>query len=178
MTSRDRPWPVLIVLSIGFFLTYLDMTIVNIAIPSIARTFHASLDQVLWVANSYVIALSALLIAAGHLGDRCGPRRLFDVGTLTFTLASVLCGFAVDPPMLIAARALEGAGAALLVPQTMTLIVMSFPANRRGAALGVWGAIAGVASIVGPTLGRIPGQLGELAMDLSGQRSARRVGPL
>ncbi|MGE7438276.1 DHA2 family efflux MFS transporter permease subunit [Kitasatospora sp. NPDC001175] len=150
---RGNPWAILIVLSLGFFMTLLDLTIVNIAIPSMIDDLHASFDAVLWSLNGYILVLAALLITAGRLGDLRGPRQLFALGVAVFTLASLVCGLVQNPAELIAARLVQGVGAALLVPQTMTLIVRAFPAERRGAALGVWGAVAGVAAVAGPALG-------------------------
>ncbi|GAA1988989.1 DHA2 family efflux MFS transporter permease subunit [Amycolatopsis minnesotensis] len=150
---RGNPWVVLLTLSMGFFMTLLDLTAVNVAIPSMIDTLHASLDEMLWVINIYVLALAALLIIAGRLGDARGPRTMFIGGVALFTLASVLCALAQDPAQLIGARVLQGLGAAALMPQTMTIIIGTFPAERRGTALGVWGAVAGVATIAGPTVG-------------------------
>ncbi len=150
---RGNPWAVLLTLSLGFFMTLLDLTIVNIAIPNLIDRLGASLDQVLWVVNAYALGLAVLLITSGRLGDIRGPRTLFISGILVFTLASLACGLTRTPAELIAARAVQGIGAALLIPQTMTLIMATFPAERRGTALGVWGAVGGVATIAGPTLG-------------------------
>ncbi|MER6872189.1 MFS transporter, partial [Amycolatopsis sp. NPDC000673] len=150
---RGNPWAVLVTLSLGFFLTLLDLTAVNVAIPSMIETMGASLDEVLWVINVYILVLAALLIAFGRLGDVFGPRAMFVAGTAVFTAASVLCALSGDPAQLIAARAVQGLGAAALAPQTMTIIIGTFPPARRGTALGVWGAVAGVATIAGPTLG-------------------------
>ncbi|GAA3817595.1 DHA2 family efflux MFS transporter permease subunit [Streptomyces coacervatus] len=150
---RGNPWATLVVLSLGYFMTLLDSTIVTIAIPSIIDSMHATLPQVLWALNSYIIAITVLLITAGRLGDRYGPRQIFVVGVLLFTVASLLCGLATGPGILVGARVLQGAGAALLMPQSLTLIVASFPRERRGTALGVWAAIGGVASVLGPALG-------------------------
>ncbi|MFD0687593.1 DHA2 family efflux MFS transporter permease subunit [Actinomadura fibrosa] len=153
MGWRGNPWAVLLTLSLGFFMTLLDLTAVNVAVPSIVDDLGASLDGVLWVINVYILVLAALLITCGRLGDVRGPRTLFVWGLVLFTGASVLCGLAQDPAQLVAARAVQGLGAAALVPQTMTIIMGTFPPARRGAALGVWGAVAGVATIAGPTLG-------------------------
>ncbi|MGH8877359.1 MAG: MFS transporter [Stackebrandtia sp.] len=150
---RGNPWVVLVTLSLGFFLTLLDLTAVNVAIPSMSDDLHASLDEVLWVINVYILVLAALLITFGRLGDVRGPRAMFIGGVTLFTAASVLCALSQDPAQLIAARALQGLGAAALMPQTMTIIIATFPPERRGMALGVWGAVAGVATIAGPTLG-------------------------
>ncbi|HEX6526947.1 MAG TPA: DHA2 family efflux MFS transporter permease subunit [Streptosporangiaceae bacterium] len=150
---RGNPWAVLTVVSLGFFMTLLDLTIVNIAIPNMITKLHASLDDVLWVLNAYALVLSVLVITAGRLGDLFGPRTMFASGVALFTVASAACGFALGPGWLIAFRAVQGLGAAMLMPQTLAMITMVFPADRRGAAFGVWGAVAGAATIAGPTLG-------------------------
>jgi EmrB/QacA subfamily drug resistance transporter len=150
---RGNPWAVLVTLSLGFFMTLLDLTIVNIAIPSMIDALNASLDEVLWVVNSYVLVLAVLLITAGRLGDLRGQRNLFALGVALFTLASLACGLSPNPTVLIIFRAIQGLGAALLMPQTMAIIIATFPANRRGTALGIWGAVAGLATVAGPTLG-------------------------
>jgi EmrB/QacA subfamily drug resistance transporter len=148
-----NPWAVLLVVSLGFFMTLLDLTIVNIAIPDIITRLHASLDDVLWVINAYALVLAVLVITAGRLGDLIGPRIMFAMGITVFTVASAACGLAPSAGWLIGFRAVQGLGAAMLMPQTLTIITNTFPAERRGAAFGVWGAVAGVATIAGPTLG-------------------------
>ena len=150
---RGNPWAVLIVMSLGFFMTLLDLTIVNIAIPNMIARLHATLDGVLWVINAYALVLAVLLITAGRLGDLWGQRRLFMIGVVMFTLASAACGFSPAVGWLVAFRAAQGVGAALLLPQTLAILTTVFPPERRGAAFGVWGAVAGVATIAGPTLG-------------------------
>jgi len=151
--APTNPWPVLLVLCLGFFMTLLDMTIVNVAIPAVATDLGATLDQVLWVLNGYTLALTVLLVTAGRLGDIYGPRTMFAIGVTIFTLASAWCGLADSPGELIAARVLQGAGAAVLVPQTLTIITRTFPDERVGQALGVWGITSGLATVAGPTLG-------------------------
>jgi EmrB/QacA subfamily drug resistance transporter len=148
-----NPWLVLLVVSLGFFMTLLDLTIVNIAIPNMITKLHASLDDVLWVINAYALVLAVLVITAGRLGDLIGPRTMFFAGVALFTAASAACGLSPSPGYLIAFRAIQGLGAAMLMPQTLTIITNTFPPERRGAAFGVWGAVAGVATIAGPTLG-------------------------
>ncbi|WP_262403603.1 DHA2 family efflux MFS transporter permease subunit [Actinomadura sp. CNU-125] len=150
---RGNPWAILLTLSLGFFMTLLDLTIVNIAIPSMTEKLDASLDQILWIVNAYILVLAVLLISGGRLGDLWGKKNLFIAGVALFTLASLVCGIAQDPAQLIAARAVQGLGAALLMPQTMSIIINVFPPDRRGAALGIWGAVAGVSTIAGPTIG-------------------------
>ena len=150
---RGRPWVVLIVVSLGFFMTLLDLTIVNIAVPNMITKLHASLDGILWVINAYALVLAVLLITAGRLGDLRGQRRLFILGVLVFTAASAACGFSPTVGWLVGFRTVQGVGAAMLMPQTLAILTMVFPPERRGAAFGIWGAVAGVATIAGPTLG-------------------------
>ncbi len=150
---RGNPWAVLVVVSLGFFMTLLDLTIVNIAIPDMIARLHASLDDILWVLNAYALVLAVLVITAGRLGDIFGPRTMFLAGITVFTAASAACGFAPGAGWLIGFRAVQGLGAAMLMPQTLAIVTMSFPPERRGAAFGVWGAVAGLATIAGPTLG-------------------------
>jgi len=148
-----NPWLMLIVLTLGFFMILLDTTIVNVAIPTITADLHASLDQILWVLNAYILVYAVLLITAGRLGDMIGPRRLFMIGLTLFVLASAACGFSQDAHQLIAFRVIQGIGGAILTPQTLTMITSIFPPEKRGAAFGVWGAVAGLAAVAGPTLG-------------------------
>jgi len=150
---RTNPWVVLVVLALGTFMTLLDLTIVNIAIPRLVDGVHASLDQVLWMLNGYSLAYAVLLITAGRLGDIVGPRTLFVTGLLVFVAASAFSGTAPSADQLIAARALQGIGAALLAPQTMAIILTLFPAERRAPVFAVYGILAGLAVMAGPTLG-------------------------
>ncbi|HWG12896.1 MAG TPA: DHA2 family efflux MFS transporter permease subunit [Streptosporangiaceae bacterium] len=142
-------------MSLGFFMTLLDLTIVNIAIPDMRRDLHASLAEIGWVINAYVIVLAVLMITAGRLGDLRGRRNLFIIGVAIFTLASAASGLSRTGTELIGARIVQGFGAALLMPQTMAIIIAIFPRERRGAALGVWGGVAALATIAGPTVGGV-----------------------
>jgi EmrB/QacA subfamily drug resistance transporter len=153
VTLRHSPWLALITLCLGFFMILLDTTIVNIAIPNMIDKLDASLDEILWIINAYVLIFAVLLITAGRLGDLYGPKRLFIIGLIVFTLASAACGLAQTPGQLIAFRVIQGIGGALLTPQTLSTITMIFPPEKRGAAFGIWGSVAGVATIAGPTLG-------------------------
>jgi EmrB/QacA subfamily drug resistance transporter len=145
----------LLVLCIGNFLILLDSSVVNTAAPDMMRSLHTGVDSFLWVLNSYLLALAALLIVAGRLGTVLGPRAVFTGGLAVFAVASMLCGVAQSPGQLIAARILQGMAAAALLPQPLTLIVGIFPANRQGAAFGIFTAVAGVAAVSGPTLGGV-----------------------
>ncbi len=152
-TTTRNPWAILLVLSLGFFMILLDTTIVYVATPSILSSLHTTLDQVLWVFNGYLLAFAILLITAGRVGDIFGPRQLFAAGLVLFTVASALCGLSQDANQLIAARIVQGVGGAMLTPQTLSIMTSIFPPQRRGAAFGAWGAVAGVSTIAGPTLG-------------------------
>lgn len=155
--ARTNPWLVLLVLTTGFFMIMLDTTIVNVAIPSMSSNakdgLNTTLDQILWVLNAYVLVYAVLLITAGRLGDLYGQRNLFAIGLFIFTVASALCGLAPSADALIAARVLQGVGGALLTPQTLAILTTIFPPERRGAAFGVWGGVAGLATLAGPTVG-------------------------
>jgi len=148
-----NPWPALLIVCLGFFMIMLDTTIVYVATPSILTSLQTSLDSVLWVFNGYLLAYAVLLITAGRLGDLFGPRNLFAAGLVLFTAASVLCGLSQDAGQLIAARVVQGVGGALLAPQSLAILTSIFPRERMGAALGFWGAVIGVSTIAGPTLG-------------------------
>jgi EmrB/QacA subfamily drug resistance transporter len=150
---RTAPWPALLVLCLANFLILLDTTIVNTALPDIQRSLGAGIDSALWVLNGFLLAFASLLIVAGRLGDLLGPRAVFVAGLAVFTVASVLCAAARTPGQLIGARVLQGAGAAALLPQALVLITVIFPAQRRGAAFGIFTAVAGIASVSGPTVG-------------------------
>jgi EmrB/QacA subfamily drug resistance transporter len=148
-----HPWAVLAVLSLGTFMTLLDLTIVNIAIPSMVDGLRASLDQILWVLNAYSLLYAVLLITSGRLGDILGPRTLFIAGMAVFTAASAVSGMAHDPLQLIIARAGQGFGAALLAPQGLPFITSLFPAERRAGPFALIGMLAGLAVLFGPILG-------------------------
>jgi EmrB/QacA subfamily drug resistance transporter len=143
----------LAVLSLGLFMTLLDLTIVNIAIPSMVDSIHASLDQILWVLNAYSLLYAVLLITSGRLGDIYGPRNVFAAGIAIFTAASAVSGFAQDPTQLIIARATQGVGAAILAPQGLPIMMSLFPVDRRGGVFAVYGILAGLAVVAGPTVG-------------------------
>jgi EmrB/QacA subfamily drug resistance transporter len=150
-----NPWHALWALLVGFFMILLDATIVAVANPSIMDALDVDYDSVIWVTSAYLLAYAVPLLLAGRLGDRFGPRNLYLVGLGVFTVASLWCGLAGSIGMLITARAVQGFGAALLTPQTLSTITRIFPAARRGVALSVWGATAGVATLVGPLAGGV-----------------------
>ena len=150
---RNHPMAALSVLVLGLFMTLLDLTIVNVAIPSILDGLHASLDQVLWVLNAYSLLYAVLLITSARLGDIHGPRKMFAIGVVIFTVASAFSGLAQDPTQLILARGLQGLGSAVLAPQGLPLMMSLFPVEKRGGVFAIYGVIAGLAVIAGPTVG-------------------------
>jgi EmrB/QacA subfamily drug resistance transporter len=141
------------VLCLGTFVILLDTTIVNVAIPTMLDSLRASLDQILWVVNAYLLTLAVLLITASRVGDIVGPRTMFALGLGVFSIASALCGMSQDANQLIAARVVQGIGAAMLSPQPMVITSAIFPAERRGAAFGILTGVTGLAALAGPTLG-------------------------
>ena len=153
MTRRTRPWPALFALCLGFFMVMLDISIVNIAVPSMVRELGTDLTAVIWVTSVYLLAYAVPILPAGRLGDRFGPKRVFVAGLLVFTGASLWCGLSGDVETLIVARAVQGFGAALMTPQTTAFITHLFPPHERGPAMGAWGSVAGLAMIAGPVLG-------------------------
>lgn len=153
MENVARPWPALWSLVIGFFMILIDTTIVSVANPRIMEGLGADINAVIWVTSAYLLAYAVPLLITGRLGDRFGPKKLYLAGLVVFTLASLWCGLAGDVQTLILARILQGLGAAIMTPQTMAVITRIFPPDRRGAAMGLWGATAGVATLVGPILG-------------------------
>ena len=149
----SSPWLALTVLALGLFMTLLDLTIVNVAIPSIVDDLHSSLDQILWVLNGYSLVYAVLLITSGRLGDIFGPRNMFAAGIVVFTLASAFSGLAQDPVQLILARGAQGLGAAMLAPQGLPIMLSLCPPERRGGVFAIYGSLAGLAVLLGPVLG-------------------------
>ncbi len=154
-TPGARPWPALWALCIGFFMILVDSTIVSVATPSIMADLDATVNEVVWVTSAYLLAYAVPLLITGRLGDRFGPKNLYLVGLAVFTLSSVWCGLTHSIGALVLARVFQGLGAAMMTPQTMAVITRTFPATKRGQAMGLWGATAGVATLVGPILGGV-----------------------
>ncbi|MER8015576.1 MFS transporter [Streptomyces griseoluteus] len=150
-----RRWIALAIVMTAAFMDLVDVTIVNIAIPSIQRDEGASFSQIQWITAGYALAFAAGLITGGRLGDIHGRRRLFLLGVGGFTLASALCGFAVDPAMLVTARVLQGGMAAMMVPQVLSIVHATFPAHERGKVFGLFGAVVGLGAVSGPLLGAL-----------------------
>ncbi|MFD4666025.1 MFS transporter [Streptomyces halstedii] len=137
------------------FMDLVDVTIVNIAIPSITEDTGASFSAIQWITAGYALAFAAGLITGGRLGDIYGRKRLFLLGIAGFTIASALCGLAVNPEMLVASRILQGATASLMVPQVLSIVHATFPAHERGKVFGLFGAIVGLGAVSGPLLGAL-----------------------
>ncbi|MGD0116313.1 MAG: MFS transporter [Dehalococcoidia bacterium] len=148
-------WFIVAAASFGFFMAILDTSIVTIAIPAIERSLKTNIDNVTWVLNAYNLVFAVLLIPAGRVADRFGRKKLFIAGLVIFTVFSLVCGFAHHIDLLIAARAFQAVGGAIMVPVSLAILVVAVPPEKRGAAIGIWGAINGVASAVGPTLGGV-----------------------
>lgn len=140
---------------IGFFMILVDSTIVSVATPVIKEDLDTTYNAVLWVTSAYLLAYAVPLLITGRLGDRFGPKNLYLVGLTLFTGASLWCGLTGSVEMLIIARVFQGLGASLMTPQTMAVITRTFPASNRGQAMALWGATAGVATLVGPILGGV-----------------------
>jgi EmrB/QacA subfamily drug resistance transporter len=153
--AQTNPWNALWAMLVGFFMILVDSTIVAVANPNIMESLAAGYDAVIWVTSAYLLAYAVPLLVAGRLGDRYGPKNLYIAGLAVFTVASLWCGLSGSIGMLIAARVLQGIGAALLTPQTLSTITRIFPPQRRGVAMSVWGATAGVATLVGPLAGGV-----------------------
>jgi EmrB/QacA subfamily drug resistance transporter len=143
----------IIVTSVAVFMVSLDNLVVTMALPSIKEHLHASLESLEWTVNAYTLTFAVLLLTGATLGERFGRRRMFTVGLVVFTLASAAAALAPNAGALVAARAVQGAGGALVLPLSLTILSSAVPAARRGAALGFWGAMSGLAVAVGPVVG-------------------------
>ena len=155
MESR-RPGLVLLATGMAMFAVFLDTTILYVAFPSIGATFDdVSAAGLSWVLNAYTITFAALLIPAGRLADRIGRRRLFLAAVIIFTVASMLCGLAVNVPMLVASRVLQAIGAAAMVPSSLAVVLQVFPKDQVPRAVAIWGAVGAVAGAAGPSLGSL-----------------------
>ncbi len=138
---------------LGSGVAFLDATVVNVALPTIGKELHAGVAELQWIVNAYTLTLAGLILLGGSLGDRYGRRRVFVLGVIWFAAASALCAAAVDVQMLIAARALEGIGGALLTPGSLAIIQASYVQEDRPKAVGAWSGLGGVAGAIGPFLG-------------------------
>ena len=153
VTEENKKWWTLAAVSFGLFMIMLDNTVVNVALPSIQRDLGVGLSELEWIVSGYALTFAALMLIGGKLADAYGRRLIFVVGIVVFTLASLLCGLATSGDMLIAARILQGAGAALMNPATLSIIAATFPPRQRGAAIGIWAGVSALALAIGPLVG-------------------------
>ena len=153
--GHPRKWWILIVVSFGMFMALLDVTIVNIAMPAIITDLDATLSQASWVLNAYNLVLAVFFLSLGRVADRYGQKRVFIFGLVTFTIFSLLCGFAPNIEWLIAFRAGQGLGGAAVLTISLAIVLGAFPKRQQGTAVGIWGALGTAAAAVGPVLGGV-----------------------
>jgi EmrB/QacA subfamily drug resistance transporter len=154
MFSQDRrKWWTLAAVSFGLFMIMLDNTVVNVALPSIQRELGAGLSELQWIVTGYALSFAAFMLIGGKLADAYGRRLIFVVGMVVFTLSSLACGLADSGDMLIAARVVQGVGAAMMNPSTLSIIAATFPPRERGTAIGIWAGVSALALAIGPLVG-------------------------
>jgi EmrB/QacA subfamily drug resistance transporter len=153
LDDEHRKWWTLVAVSFGLFMIMLDNTVVNVALPSIRRDLGVSVSQLEWVINAYFLTFAVLMISGGKLADMLGRRRIFIAGLVVFTLSSLACGLATTGSLLIAFRAVQGVGSALMNPATLSIITATFPPRQRGMAMGIWVGVSAVALALGPITG-------------------------
>jgi EmrB/QacA subfamily drug resistance transporter len=151
----ERKWWTLIAVSVAIFMLLLDITVVNVALPSIQRALHSSFSDLQWVVNAYALALAAFLLTAGSLADLKGRRLVFTLGLVVFTASSAVCGLSTTPLTLNLARAVQGVGGAMMFATSLALLAEAFHGRERGTAFGVFGAVTGAAVAVGPVVGGV-----------------------
>ena len=153
ITDDNRKWWTLGAMCFALFMVMLDNTVVNVALPSIQRDLKADISDLEWVVNGYTLTFAVLIATGGRLGDIFGRRRMFLTGVVIFALTSATAGLAVDSTMLIVSRAVQGIGAALIMPATLSIVTHAFPANERGKAIGTWAGVSALALSIGPVVG-------------------------
>ncbi len=152
-SEERRKWWTLAAVSFGLFMIMLDNTVVNVALPSIQENLGADLSELQWIVTGYALSFAALMLIGGKLADAYGRRLIFVVGILVFTAASLWCGLADSGNMLILARVVQGVGAALMNPATLSIIAATFPPKERGMAIGIWAGVSALALAIGPLVG-------------------------
>jgi EmrB/QacA subfamily drug resistance transporter len=148
-----RKWFTLGAVSFGLFMIMLDNTVVNVALPSIQRDLGVGLSELEWIVTGYALTFAAFMLIGGKVADAYGRRLIFVIGIAVFTLASLWCGLATSGDMLIAARIVQGVGAALMNPATLSIIAATFPPRQRGTAIGIWAGVSALALAIGPLVG-------------------------
>ncbi len=151
--EENRKWWTLASVSFALFMIMLDNTVVNVALPAIQRDLGIGVAELEWVVTGYALSFAVLMLAGGKLADMLGRRRIFLVGLAIFTVSSLLCGLAGSAPLLVGARVVQGVGAALMMPATLSIISATFPPRERGAALGIWAGVSAMALAIGPLVG-------------------------
>src|SRR5579884_3249142 len=147
--EENRKWWTLAAVAFGLFMIMLDNTVVNVALPTMERDLHVSVSSLEWIVTAYALTFAAMMITGGKLADMYGRRLIFVAGLVVFTLSSLACGFAPNAGFLIGARAVQGAGAALMNPATLSIITATFPPKQRGQAIGVWAGVSALALAIG-----------------------------
>ncbi|HEV2901968.1 MAG TPA: DHA2 family efflux MFS transporter permease subunit, partial [Gaiellaceae bacterium] len=153
LDDANRKWWTLGAVAFGLFMIMLDNTIVNVALPSIQRDLAIGVSELEWIVNGYALTFAVLMLTGGKLADLLGRRRIFIAGLAIFTLSSLVCGLASSAEMLIGARVVQGIGAALMSPATLSIITVTFPRRERGMALGIWAGVSAMALAIGPLVG-------------------------
>src|SRR5215216_3773469 len=155
VTDANKKWWTLAAVSVGLFMIMLDNTIVNVALPSMQKSLDMTLSELEWVVAGYALTFAAFMLTGGKLADLLGRRLIFMVGLVIFTAASLACGLAPNGGFLIGARVVQGLGAALRNPATLSIITATFPPRQRGMAIGIWAGVSAMALAIGPLLGGV-----------------------
>ena len=155
LAPENRKWWTLAALSFALFMIMLDNTVENVALPSIQRDLGIGISELEWIVTAYALSFAVFLLTGGKLADRYGRRRIFVIGLIVFTVSSLACGLAGGAGLLIGARTVQGVGAALMMPATLSIISAVFPASERGAAIGIWAGVSAMALAIGPLVGGV-----------------------
>src|SRR5712675_2856241 len=153
MTAADKRRWTLVATILASSMTFIDGTVVNVALPALQADLHATITDVQWVVEAYALFLGALILVGGSMGDQLGRKRVFLAGVTVFTASSILCGFATSSRVLIIGRALQGIGAAFLVPGSLSIISATFDDAERGRAIGTWSGFSAITTAIGPIIG-------------------------